>query len=711
MRNLVTGIIALMSVGACVFEANHKVSSEARSHYADPYPGVKDPCFIQLPIGAVRPEGWIKTTLEAWADGITGHIHEYRSDTFWNTWDNRRHRVDAGGGWAVFEQQGYWADGLVQLAYILDDERLKDIADEFINKVLAGQNPDGYMGFLLDDPYGNEGDIYVIDQICLALRSYHSATGDPRIIPSMQKGFRHIYENCRPVRDKEGCLPLAWRGGSYSWPIASNLIYSILWVHANTGDEQMKTLVDLIYQAGQNQPPGRYYSDIQVRNLLLDRDTFSDLCGVDAAEVLKIPALYYLYSGNVDDLNAAIKGIEKLDKYHGQVDGVFANDETLRGPGAVKNTETCGETTWSATKQIMFAVTSDVKYADGVERILFNAGAGSRKPDGRGMQYYTAPNQAACTKTSCRAPTLLPGRQLFNPDADSAVPCCVGNSNKLYPSYVKGAMWLASPDRGLAAACYGPSTVFAKVGNKGKMVTITEKTNYPFEEKIHFLLKLPESVEFPLYLRIPGWCKEASIKINGKLYTNSAIPGRLVRIERLWASGDNVDINLPMTINLSRGDKDSVVVERGPLVYSLKIKQNWRKVQERFPGFPDWEVRPGSDWNYALCFDLAKSGPLQLPDPFSLIPKGRTYESYFTVRHPEVPEGSNPWEYPPIALSCKAKKVDGWKLLDGDATPDVPQSPVVNDNPEEEVTLIPYGCAPIRITYFPVAPLNEVKKK
>jgi len=703
----IIGTITILSFTALVFGKGLKLKNRAGGHYAEPYRGVQTPRFIRLPVGAVEPEGWLKMTLQAWGDGITGHLHEYRSDTFWNTWDNRRHRINVRDEWQPFEQQAYWTEGIVQLAYILDDERLKGIADEFINKVLAGQKPDGYMGAWLDDPYSNEGDIYVQSQLCLSLMSYYSATKDARIIPAMHKAFRHIYANCRPVRDKQGRLPLAWRGGSIWWPVASTIVHPVLWIYSKTGDPQMKELADLVYKAGQDIPPGRYYSDIQVQNLLLDRDTMYDMHGVDATEVLMVPSIYYLYSGNRDDLNAAIKGAEKIEKYHGQVHGAPANDEPLRGPGAIKSTETCTQTTWSATKQIMFAVTGDVKYADGVERIIFNLGQGSRRPDGKGVQYYTAPNQAACTKTSCRAPTLLPGRQLFNPDADPAVQCCVGQANKLYPNYVKNAMWLASPDNGLAAACYGPSTVSAKVGKKGTMVTITEKTNYPFEEKIRVALKSSELVEFPLYLRVPGWCKDASIEINGKLYTGSVLPGKMVRIERLWASGDNVDINLPMMINLSRWDKDSVAVERGPLVYSLKIKQDWKKVQERFPGFPDWEVRPGSAWNYALCFDLAKSGPLQLPDPFALIPKRRTYESYFTVKYPKVPEGSNPWEYPPIELVCKGKRVDGWELLDGDATPDVPQSPVVNDNPEEKVTLIPYGCAPIRITYFPVTPLQE----
>ena len=147
-------------------------------------------------------------------------------------------------------------------------------------------------------------------------------------------------------------------------------------------------------------------------------------------------------------------------------------------------------------------------------------------------------------------------------------------------------------------------------------------------------------------------------------------------------------------------------MERGPLVYSLKIKQNWEKSEERFPGFPDWNCMPGSDWNYALYFFLEVHGPKKFP----LISRLHDVSSYFKVKYNEIPEDSYPWEYPPVEISCIGKKVDNWKLLEDNVTPEVPQSPVINDNPEEEITLIPFGCAPIRITYFPVADKKREKK-
>lgn len=689
----------------------------------------KAPRFSPLPIGAVKPRGWLKLTMQKQAAGITGNLQHYRSDIFWNAWDNRLSR-SASPDWWPYEQQAYWADGIITLAYTLDDAQLKQIADDFVTKVLASQKEDGYIGGWPSHPYTNtnSGDIYVQGQLMYGLMSYFRATKDPRIIPAMQKALQNIYANCKPVPDQDGRLPDAWRGGSADWPIASHIIAACLWVYSITGDQQIMELVNLAFRATQEGLPQPYHdntaTNINIGDLLSDSYNLYGLHGVDTTVMLRIPALHYLYSGNQEELRATLKGVEKVDRCHGHVHGGPVSEEDLGMPTPLAGVETCDLAEWSITKETLFAITGDVGYADAVERILFNAFPGSTKPDGRAMQYFSYPNAVA---------------QVFLPDSNPL--CCVGNWCRVYPRYLSEGMWLSSSDNGLVAAGYGPSAVSARVGAQEKAVSITEETNYPFEEKVRFVFTCSEPTEFPLYLRVPGWCRDARIEINGQAYDGPTLPCTMVRIDRVWTDGDSVDLHLPMHIAFSRWEKGSVAIERGPLVFSLKIKEEWTAARERFPGFPDWEVRAHSDWNYALCFRLSDMwtfahGEPRHKDASSNAQFSRSRldnkksdihfgDSYFTVQYPDVPKDSDPWEYPRIELITRGKKVDDWRLtrevpavlpaLDPYntnaraevLTPDVPQSPVFNGNPVEEITLVPYGCTCLRLTYLPVTELPE----
>ena len=667
--------------------------------------------YNQLPSGSVKPLGWLEATMRSQGNGITGHLHEIRQETFRKTWDDRASRSQNSDWWA-YEQQAYWFDGLIQLAYILNDPKLTSLADEFVTKALAGQTADGYMGGWPNHPYQNTdiGDVYVQGQLFNALISYYEATQDPRIIPALQKGLLHIYANCKPVPDKDGKMPDAWWGGSCNWPSASHIIQPCLWVYSKTGDKQILDLANLTFTATQvssrNTGWDNAPADIRLPSLLSGTEDFRSMHGVDVALLLRIPALHYLVSGNIDELQASIYGLRKTDNAHVHVHGGLAGDEPLGDPTAVVGTETCEVLEYCLTKQTLFSITDDSRYVDDIEKMIFNTFQGATRKDGKAIQYFSYPNSVA---------------QVYLPDASLEVLCCVGEWGRIYPNYVNKVMWLASQDKGLALAGYGPSSVSAKVGAKNQSVSFMETTNYPFDENVHLAMTSSESVKFPLYLRIPGWCQEATIRVNGKPLSQSLLPGRMVKIERLWSKGDSVDIQLPMHVAFSRWDKLSVAVERGPLVYALKIEEEWRKSGERTPGFPDWEVRAASPWNYALCLRLCwtngKISRRRLDNGKSEVNTG---DSYFKVNRVQIAEGADPWANPPIELIARAKKVDSWKLENplpavlpqvnehaAPLTPDVPQSPVLTNNPEEEITLVPYGCTHVRVTYFPVTPIGK----
>jgi DUF1680 family protein len=251
-----------------------------------------------------------------------------------------------------------------------------------------------------------------------------------------------------------------------------------------------------------------------------------------------------------------------------------------------------------------------------------------------------------------------------------------------WPKFVQN-LWYATAGNGLAALVYGPSEVTAKVAG-GETVTITETTGYPFQDKIEFGLKTERPVKFPLHLRIPEWCKNPVVKVNGVTVEVAALKN-IVILNRDWQNGDKVELQLPMDFRFSRWYENSLGIERGPLVYALKIEEDWREVKTT--KFPDsfWEVYPKSPWNYALSKGLPENNDLKA-------------EVAATI-------ADNPWNLAnaPITVKAKGRQIPFWQIERNSAGKLPVQSwPPRKMEEEEDIVLIPYGCTTLRISEFPV---------
>ena len=275
-------------------------------------------------------------------------------------------------------------------------------------------------------------------------------------------------------------------------------------------------------------------------------------------------------------------------------------------------------------------------------------------------------------------------------------PCCTSNLHQGWPKFVQN-LWYATADNGLASLLFAPSQVTARVAG-GIEGNLKEETAYPFEETVRYHVsftdKKVKKVFFPFHLRIPGWCKQPVVKLNGKPLTVDAYPGTVTRINREWKEGDILSLELPMEVTVSRWYENSAVVERGPLVYALKMNEKWEKKafeSDKSDVYGKWyyEVTSDSPWNYAL--PARSFSPDRIKDAFTV------EKSDITTPYPWNVENA------PIRIKTKAMRLNGWTQVRGSAGP-VPyytqQGKDFGD--EETIELIPYGCTTLRITEFPV---------
>ncbi len=172
-----------------------------------------------IPLGEIKPRGWLERQLRIQAEGLTGHLDEFWPDLVDNQWlDGDR------GGW---ERGPYYADGLLPLAYLLDDEELESKADKWAEGFLDKQQDDGWIGPVHQSSHqGYEYDPWPRFVVLKVLRQYYEITGRDEIIDAMA-------EFCRRLQDLLAEKPLqTW--AKFRW---QDLVVTVHWLYEQTGDD------------------------------------------------------------------------------------------------------------------------------------------------------------------------------------------------------------------------------------------------------------------------------------------------------------------------------------------------------------------------------------------------------------------------------------------------------------------------------------------
>lgn len=623
--------------------------SSANSYYAGNRAPLLPSPFMKLPIGSIRPAGWLRTQLQDMADGFVGHLPEVSSFVQFegSAWANPK--GEGKNGW---EELPYWLKGYGDLGYVLQDKRITDEARRWIDAILASQRPDGYFG-----PESNRHpvDLWPNMLALYALRSFYEATADPRVLPFMTRYFK--WQMSLPL---EEFLPGSWqrvRGGDN--------LDSIYWLYNRTGEPWLLDLARVTHERTDDWA-GRIAS----------------WHGVNAGQGFREPAQYYMQVGDARYLNAALRNYDTIKDSYGQVPGgLWGADENARPgyTGPRQGSETCTMVESMFSDELLTTITGDPVWADRCEEIAFDSLPAAVTPEFTGLHYLTAPNMVQLDRQS-KAPMLQNGGDMlsYNP---RDFRCCQHNVAMGWP-YFTEHLWMATPGNGLAAVLYAPNAVTAKVGD-GTPVQISETTDYPFDETIRLQMTMPKSMRFPLELRVPGWCQGPRVSVNGQNVITTQPRAGWLAVDRRWQSGDVVLLDLPMTIQVKTWpkNKNGVSVSRGPLTYSLKIGERWQKYgADKWPGY---EVFPTTPWNYGLVLDA------QNPAASFQVEKHAVATQPFTV------------DNAPITLKAKGKRIPGWKLEPNGLIGELQKSPVRSDEPVEDITLVPMGCARLRVSLFP----------
>lgn len=615
-------------------------------------------------------EGWLKDQLELQLNGITLKLDEvWGSVSEYSEW--------LGGTENSWERPPYWLDGLVPLVYELKNEEGIEKAKKWVEWTIKSQRKNGDFGptYRID---GFDKTLFWPKFVMLkVLISYYENTGKQEILEMMSSYFSF----CNEILDE-------FKMSAWSEARGGDFVYTILWLYEKTHEEFLLELAEKVDKQTLDWSelfnnfayvrPTSYYFNFNTiyknsnRNNLYDMMRFHATHIVNVTMALKQPLMCYKISGNKKYMDSVYKGIKNLNKYHGQVTGIFSGDEHLSGLKPTQGSELCSVVEYMFSLQLLLEATGDPIFADILERVAYNALPATITEDFKGHQYDQQANQVLISTAR---------RDWYNNDPDSNLfgfepnfGCCLANMHQGWPKIVKTAFY--TEGNVIVTGVYMPISATLDVNNT--KVGIQEITDYPFREKISFKLSLVDEMMLSLKLRIPQWCKSFEVIVNGNAI-DTDVCNHFAVINKVFKNDDVIQLKLKMDIKQNTDwYHKGVTIERGPLIFALKIKEEYRKLKYGLKEYPSYEVYPQSAWNIGIDTSYT----------MEIVETKVCCKQIFSHK------------YSPVKIIAKGFIIPDWKL-ENDSAGDLPSSPIKCEADIQTVELIPYGAAKLRISLFP----------
>ncbi|MBR5246592.1 MAG: glycoside hydrolase family 127 protein [Clostridia bacterium] len=589
----------------------------------------------------INPQGWLKRQLEIQAEGLSGNLHKI--------WPDIRDSAWIGGNCEGWERVPYWLDGFIPLAYLLENEEMIATVKKYIDAILEKQQSDGWIC-----PCEKENrakyDTWAVQLICKVLKVYYDCSGDERIPEVVYKVLKNYYELL-----KSGEIKLfGW--GKFRW---FETFISLNFIYEKYKEEWIRDLAKVIKEQSFNynttvenwkKPGHKWQMNTHIVNLTM---------------MLKSEAVSHeLLGGEYTDNAEKLRII--LDKYNGTAYEGFTGDEVLSGIDPTKGTELCAVVEQMYSYEEIFAHTGENKWAERLEVLGFNALPATLSEDMWTHQYVQQVNQIACQKTMIMAPWSTNGPYAHTFGLEPNYGCCTANFNQGWPKFAASSFM--HNGNTIINSVILPSVL------KDNGVTIKLETNYPFENKMHYVIDAEKDFDF--VIRIPSFAK--NLRVNGEKAETKDLEFKINE------GKTEIEIDFIATPFLKERPNDLYALQMGSLLFSVPIKyekqmREYTKkgVERKFP-YCDYQFIPQTPWNYGYA------------------------DTNFEIDYKGVGDIPFSQANPPITIKAKMQQIN-WGLK-------FPYRSIARKSPKsitpiskiQELELCPYGCARLRMTEMPI---------
>ncbi|MGE5568253.1 MAG: glycoside hydrolase family 127 protein [Rhodospirillales bacterium] len=448
------------------------------------------------------------------------------------------------------------------------DERLKRKLDTAVKELLATQLPDGYLGTYLEkdrfidmgpDPWEPTAalplwDVWAHKYNLIGLLNYYRKTGYEPALSACRRVGDLL---CRVYGEGPGQRSIArndWHVGMANTSVLEPMVELYRW----TGDSKFLDFCRYIVRAW-DEPKGP-----RIISTLLETGHVHKIGNAKAYEMMSnFVGLLELYrvTGEEQFLRPVLIAWRDIVENQLYITGTAASPEVFPEPHFLRADGSAGEgcvtVTWMQINLQLLRLTGEAKYAEEIERSVYNALLGAQHP-ATGLISYFVP--LIGFKRYGAVSQGVPG-----------VSCCTSSLQRGI-ALIPAAAW-GIRRGGIAINLYVPGTVRLQL--PAGEVTLTSTTRFPVDGNVGLELKMARPADFPLFLRVPAWCKEFVVTSSGQSWTGT--PGEYLAIERKWKDSDGVSIRMDLPARLVPGGPaypDHVAVQRGPQVLAAEERLN-----------------------------------------------------------------------------------------------------------------------------------------
>ncbi|MDR0618549.1 MAG: glycoside hydrolase family 127 protein [Bacteroidales bacterium] len=612
---------------------------------------VKQSAFENMTLNEITPNGWIADRIRFDLGGFVGHLDSLvpdliiNDDIYGKDRLTKKHKSknlgnnSEGAEWEVqylwwnSETQSNWWDGYIRNAFLADSPEHIGRVKNYVAHILSTQDKDGYLGiydsdlrYNFDTANGENGELWSKASLYRGLIAYYEFTGDKKVFNAVKRGVDNVLSNWRINESSPFGVKKSSAGLCHGLVFTDVLDY----MYKQTKDEKYLDYGLFLYKDYSSYAFGPFGElsepDIQYSNII-NPDYKLKGHGVHTYEHIR-PLLLACYASSNPQLEQALDiYLQRIDSVTTPTGGAIG-DEWIFGRKAnatFTGYEYCSLHELLDAYCSLMQKTGNLRYADKVENIFFNAASGARHPEKSAIAYCKTDNSYRMTggnnfsSTSAHKQT----RFKYSPAHQDIAVCCVPNAGRITPYYVQN-MFMKDKD-GIVAVLFGGCDFHTVVGKSA--VSVKEITNYPFEPTVTFEITADRQAQFSFKIRKPVWSKGFTANFD---YTDE---GGYITV-KCGAGTQTLTVEWKAEVekHIFGGE---VYFTYGALVLALPVKAVEKPAKIYADGFADYEYIPENFtiFEYADEMPVVKDGRFfvnlynsvwQKKEQKELLPVGKT---------------------------------------------------------------------------------------